>query len=380
MINRILHVSQPVDAGVAVVLADLAEFQHASGWEVHVACPPDGWLARRLTSEGITVHPWKATRAPNPASFGEARELMAVVRRLRPDVVHLHSSKAGLAGRLAIRGQVATVFQPHSWSFHAVGGLVASLSAGWERIAMRWTDLVVAVSGEELDEGYRRGIEPRRTVVAPNGVDVLRFAPQDQASARARLGLGSGPLAVCVGRLARQKGQDLLLEAWPRVLATVPDARLALVGDGPERDRLADLVRRTPSSTLHGATGGPEDWYAAADVVVMPSRWEGMALVPLEAMACERSVVGFGVAGLAESIGDAGVVVGAGDLTGLALEVSRRLADRDQAAREGRLGRARAVSLYDRHNAVAVTDEAIRSLLTMKQRPGRPPAPRRPVD
>ena len=139
--------------------------------------------------------------------------------------------------------------------------------------------------------GIGNGIAPRRSVVAPNGVDVHRFVPHEQADARARLGLGDHPVAVCVGRLARQKGQDLLLRAWPGVAAEVPDAQLIVVGDGPDHDTLLALVSHgTPGSP--GATMSPEDFYAVADVVVVPSRWEGMALVPLEAMACERSVVG----------------------------------------------------------------------------------------
>ncbi len=371
--QRILHVSQPVDAGVAVVLADLAEFQQAQGWDVHVACPPDGWLGERLAEAGIPVHPWSADRSPGPSSFAEARELMAVVRRLNPDVVHLHSSKAGLAGRLAVRGKVTTVFQPHAWSFHAAGGLVSWLSAAWERVAVRWTDLIVAVSGGELHEGYRRGIAPTRSVVAPNGIDVERFVPQDQAQARTRLGLGPGPLAVCLGRLARQKGQDLLLEAWPRVLERVPDARLAIVGDGPSRTAVSQTADRLGSTRLYGGTESPEDWYAAADVVVVPSRWEGMALVPLEAMASGRSVVGFAVAGLAESIGDAGAVVAHQDLPALTEQIVLRLADRSLAMEEGVRGRLRAVTLYDRHEAVAATDRAIRSLL--KGLPGQRPRP-----
>lgn len=359
--RRVLHVSQPVTEGVARVLADLAMFQHDNGWEVHVACPSSGWLGTQLGESGIVVHPWEAARSPGVSSVDEARRLRAVVREIRPDIVHLHSSKAGLAGRLALRGQVATVFQPHAWSFHASGGLVGRLSAAWERLAVRWTDLVVAVSGGELHEGYRHGIEPRRSVVAPNGVDVHRFVPQEQAEARARLGLGCGPVAVCVGRLARQKGQDLLLRAWPGVVAEVPGAQLLVVGDGPDRDTLLSLLTR--DARLAGATLVPEDYYAVADVVVVPSRWEGMALVPLEAMACERCVVGFDVAGLAESVGDAGAVVPTGDVQALTRELVRRLCDRDLARREGQRGRARAVTLYDRARAVAVTDEAVRALV-----------------
>jgi glycosyltransferase involved in cell wall biosynthesis len=365
---RILHVSQPVEAGVAIVLADLAEYQQASGWDVHVACPPGGWLSDRLAGTGVQVHTWHASRGPGTASLSEARHLLDVVRRLKPDVVHLHSSKAGLAGRLAIRGSVPTVFQPHAWSFHAMGGLLAISSAAWERIAVRWTDLVVAVSGGELHEGYRRGIAPPRSVVVPNGVDLGRFSPSDRAGARARLGIGGEPLAVCLGRLALQKGQDQLLRAWPSVMTSVPQARLVLVGEGPERASLT--ANLPPGACMAGATTTPEDWYAAADVVVVPSRWEGMALVPIEAMACERSVVGFDVAGLAECLGDAGAVIPTGDVRGLAREVAARLADPVLAAREGRRGRTRAVALYDRAQALTSTDEAIKQMLSGGQRLG----------
>jgi glycosyltransferase involved in cell wall biosynthesis len=192
-------------------------------------------------------------------------------------------------------------------------------------------------------------------------VDVHRFVPQERDAARRRLGLDDAPLALCMGRLALQKGQDTLLRAWPLVTSQVPDAQLALVGDGPERDALAELA--VPGATLHGPSRSPEDWYAAADVVVVPSRWEGMALVPLEAMASERPVVGFDVAGLAESIGDAGAVVPRGDVRGLAREVATRLGNPQLALREGRRGRVRAVTLYDRAQAVAGTDEAVRQLL-----------------
>ncbi|WP_420713241.1 glycosyltransferase family 4 protein, partial [Streptomyces sp. Tu 6176] len=103
------------------------------------------------------------------------------------------------------------------------------------------------------------------------------------------------PLVVCVGRLCRQKGQDVLLRAWGPVAERVPGARLVLVGDGPDHDRLRDLA--PPSVAFTGAVADPLPWYRAADVVVLPSRWEGMALAPLEAMACARPVVAADVGG-----------------------------------------------------------------------------------
>jgi glycosyltransferase involved in cell wall biosynthesis len=357
---RVLHVSQPVDAGVAVVVADLAEHQCSLGWEVHLACPPSGWLLGRLADTPVHLHAWAADRTPNLAVAREARSLAAIVRAVHPDVAHLHSAKAGLAGRLAIRGRVPTVFQPHAWSFHAADGPVQIASTAWERWAMRWTHLLIAVSRGELAEGLRLGIEAPRSEVVSNGVDVRYFTPGDRTEARERLGLGPRPLAVVLGRLARQKGQDLALAAWPRISALVPGAHLAIVGDGPERAALAAAL---PSGvSLHGAVADPRDWLAAADVVLLPSRWEGMALVPLEAMACARSVVGFDVAGVAESVGDAGATVPAGDVDALADAVAERLADAGLTEREGKRGRARAEELFDRAETLTRMSTATESL------------------
>lgn len=369
---RVLHVSQPIDAGVATVLASLAEHQSALGWEVHVACPPVGWLVRRLRDSSVHLHAWEASRAPGPTVPREVRTLAAVVDHVAPDVLHLHSAKAGLAGRLAVRGRVPTVFQPHAWSFHAAPGPLRRISLHWERLATRWTDLLVTVSQGELAEGLEHGIRARRSAVMPNGVDLGLFTPADCLQARERLRLGPDPLVVVLGRLARQKGQDLALTAWPQITAAVQGARLALVGDGPLRAELAG--RLSPGATLYGATTNPHDWLTAADVVLMPSRWEGMALVPLEAMASARCVVGFDVAGLAESIADAGETVPVGDVKALADAVTRRLLDPAAAEREGKRGRIRAEQLFDRADTLSRLSRTTATLAPTRRADATPPS------
>ncbi|HEX6339635.1 glycosyltransferase [Umezawaea sp.] len=342
--------TQPVEAGVAAVVLDLAVAQRARGWSVVVVCPPTGWLADRARGLGIDVRAWRATRGPSPLLVKEVVSLRRVLARLAPDVVHLHSSKAGLAGRLAVRGRVPTVFQPHLWSFQTARGALRAVSEVWERRASRWTDLVVCVSDDELVIGRDAGVSAHAEVVC-NGVDTDRLRPRDSASARASLGLGpAGPLAVCVGRLAVLKGQDQLLSAWPEVLARVPDARLVLVGDGPEGHgwRGSHPTADHGSVRWWGHSDDPAPFYTAADVVVLPSRAEGMALVPLEAMASGRPVVAFDVGGVRQSVGDAGAVVRAGDVGALAAAVAHRLADPALAAAEGGRGRQRAELLFDR--------------------------------
>lgn len=356
---RVLHVTQPVDGGVARVVTDLARAQLGAGLDVTVACP-DGPLTAVLRDLGARVRTWCATRSPGPATAAEARGLARLVAEVRPDLVHLHSAKAGLAGRLAVRGRIPTVFQPHAWSFEAVGGPVAALSLAWERWGARWASRVVCVSEAERARGVRAGVRGR-WVVVPNGIDPDRFPPGEPGPARAALLPGlpaSAPLVVCVGRLCRQKGQDVLLAAWDTVTREVPGARLALVGDGPDG---AALRARAPRSVVFpGAVADPLPWYRAADLVVLPSRWEGMALAPLEAMACARPVVVTDVDGARESLPPAlpgpGPVPPA-DPAALARAVTALLRDAPLRASLGRRGRHHVLSTHDvRHTAEAVAD------------------------
>ncbi|OEU86202.1 hypothetical protein AN215_21145 [Streptomyces abyssalis] len=301
----VLHLAQPVEGGVARVVTDLVGAQTQEGVRAVVACPEGGSLSRQAAAAGAEVERWAAARELGPRVASETRQALRLIRHVDPDVVHAHSAKAGLAARLALRGRVPTVYQPHAWSFEAVEGRTARLARAWERRAARWTDRVLCVSEAERRTGEQAGVVARWAVVH-NGVPEAE--PGGRAAARALLPQLSGvpadaPLVVCVGRLCRQKGQRTLLSAWSRIAAAVPDAWLALVGDGPDRPALSALSGHAPGRVLFaGASDEVNRWYAAADLVVLPSRWEGMALTPLEAMACGRPVVVTDVGGARESL------------------------------------------------------------------------------
>jgi glycosyltransferase involved in cell wall biosynthesis len=337
---RVLHVAQPVDGGVAAYVLAACADQIARGWRVTVACPDGGRLAGDLAKAGIPRLPWTAGRNPGPGSVAEARRLAEIVERRRPDALHLHAAKAGLAGRLRtrLRRRLPTVFQPHGWSWLAVEGGLRAATLAWERAAARWTDLFVCVGAAEAEAGREQGVPGRYTVVR-NGVDLSRFTVVDdaaRAAARHTLGLDAmAPLAVCVGRVTRQKGQDVLLAAWPRVRADIPTARLALVGDG---DQLAALsATPAPGVTFAGAVADVRSWLAAADLVVLPSRWEGLPLTVLEAFASGRPVVASRVPGLAEVVpAPVGALVPPDDPAALGAALARRLRDPDLCRAEGR--------------------------------------------
>jgi glycosyltransferase involved in cell wall biosynthesis len=312
--------------------------------------PDAGPVVDALTARGVRVFRWRARAQPGPWVALELVRLARIVRAFDPDVLHLHSSKAGLVGRMLVRRRMPTVMQPHSWSFFARTGRIRDATLRWERFGARWADVVLCVSEDERRLGIAEGVSAEYRVL-PNGVDLQAFPDpfsDDRSSARERLGLGKGePLAICVGRLHRQKNQGALLDAWPAVRASVPDARLVLLGEGPDRDELA--ARAVDGVTLGGQTNDVRSWLAAANVVAQPSRWEGMSLSLLEALAAARSVVVTDVPGMSEVVVDGvGAVVPPDDTPALAAALASRLGDPERADAEGAAGRARVESHHDR--------------------------------
>ena len=375
---HVVHVSRPVTEGTAVVALSYVRDQLERGWNVTLVCPSDGWLGYAARDLGARVRWWQARREPTRGVLGETLALRSILAEHRPDVVHLHGAKAGLVGRLAVRGREVTFYQPHGWSFLAVEGRKADLALRWERRSARWTDTVVCVSQDEQRLAGDHAIDAH-TLVLPNGIDLTTWPPaaaSERAEARVELDLPEGPLAVCVGRLSRQKGQHDLLDAWPEVRRAVPEATLVLVGDGPDRAELEARAQELPGVRLVGARTDVRRWLVAADVVVAPSRWEGMALVPLEAMACARSIVATRAVGVEETVPDgAGAVVDLEAPDDIAAALAHRLRHRDQADDEGLVGRAHVERGYDAATAAAELSRVYLTRLAERRQAPRSPRP-----
>lgn len=371
VVLSILHVAQPTDGGVASYVFRLAKEQACRGAEVSVACPPEGELARRLDQGGVPRLDWPATRNPGPGVPREVRSLRRILAATTPEVLHLHSAKAGLAGRL-IRRRPITVFQPHGWSWEAVGPLTGGPVRVWERVAARRADAVVCVAEAEQAAGIRAGLRPNWALVV-SGVDVEAFGRSGDVSAsaaRGAVGLADQPTVVCVGTLRpAAKGQDVLLAAWPAVLERFPEARLVLVGDGPGRSSLGRLAG--PSVTFVGHQDDVGPWLAAADAVAVPSRREAMPLAMLEAMASGRAVVATDFPGARSTLGQGGAVVALDDPPALADGLVERLCDPGLAAREGQAGRRRVAEQHD-FTRVVTEMEAVYCELRGRSAAGRP--------
>lgn len=344
----VLLVSQPVSYGVAVFVRHLAEAAVAAGHRVTVACPgPErGPLARWVEAAGATHVALDMARGPALRDVGDLWSIRRLARGR--DVVHLHSSKAAALGRVASlslgRRRPAVVMTPHYWSW-LVGGRLAPLYRWIEQVLARTGDAIVAVSEREAREGRAVLGDHAQITLIHNGVDRSRFSPN---GVRAPRDAGAA-LLVCVGRLSEQKGQDVAIRALARLRDRT--ARLRLVGDESapgERRRLEVLATSLGVADRiewRGEVADPAPELRAADVVIAPSRWEGMSLVFLEAMACGAALVVSDVAG-SEILVDAGVIVPPDDPQTLAEAVDALLDDPDRRVRLGEAARERSGS-YD---------------------------------
>jgi glycosyltransferase involved in cell wall biosynthesis len=183
--------------------------------------------------------------------------------------------------------------------------------------------------------------------VNPNGVDAVRFQPDGPRAARS-----DDPLVLDVGRLCHQRAPDIAVAAL--ALMRTPSVRLRLVGDGPDRariERLAAMLGVADRVELVGFRPDTAPEVRAADVVVVPSRYDGMALVTLEAMACGAAIVATRVAG-SSCLDGAGVLVPPEDPQSLADAVDALLAMPGERERLGSAARARVVERYPLERSV----------------------------
>jgi glycosyltransferase involved in cell wall biosynthesis len=326
-----------------------------------LVCGPGGILdndARRL---GVPLRfvPSLGRRARPARDLAALLALVRIFRRERPDIVHTHSSKAGILGRLAARlaSVPRIVHTIHGYGFNATRTWPARQAfLALERLAARVTDRFIAVSRANLAEGVALGLfTPDRVSLIRSGVALGDFEDASRRTGpgarreglRQELGLPPGaPLVGMVACLKPQKSPLTFIEVAARVLRDVPGATFLVAGDGELR---AAVERRAAELGLDGRLrllGWRRDVprvMAALDVLLHTSLWEGLPRVLPEAIASGVPIVATSVDGTSDILQDGrtGLVRPPGDVEGLAADVKRLLLDRTFA--RGLAERARSV-------------------------------------
>jgi glycosyltransferase involved in cell wall biosynthesis len=264
------------------------------------------------------------------------RRLARTLRAERPDLIHMHTSHAHTLGVLA---SIATgigrriVARRVDFSIHRHA---LSLS-GWKyRFGV---DRYIAVSGAVRDQLVKDGLAASRISVVHDGVDPTRFQAGDAARARADLAVPAGvPLIGCVAHFAWHKSLETLIAAAADVVAALPDARIALIGDGDLRPMLEEERARSRARDrilMPGFRANVGDFLAAFDVFVMPSVMEGLCSSIMDAFAAGRPVVACRAGGIPEVVedGETGLLVEPRRPTELAAAIVRMAGDAALRAR-----------------------------------------------
>lgn len=359
-------VTHPVSA-VTLLRGQLA-FMREAGFDVTLVTSPGAELERVRRHERVDVVEVSMQREIAPAA--DAVSLARIVhelRRIRPDVVHASTPKAGLLGMLAAKASAVPVrvYLLRGLRLETAEGLTRQILGVTERVASSCAHDVVCVSESlrrvAVDGGFVSG-EKARVLGggSSNGVDVQRFRTTPELRAQGEAMLAAigvpehAPVVGFVGRMVVDKGILELLDAFDRVRRSHPEARLVVVGGGfageAEESRISAALARTEGVVLTGAVADPAPLYARMQVLALPSHREGFPNVVLEASAAGIPVVGARSTGVRDAVvdGETGRLVPAGDARALAEALSGYLAAPHVAAVHGRAGRERTVKLFSR--------------------------------
>jgi glycosyltransferase involved in cell wall biosynthesis len=282
----------------------------------------EGRMRSLAEAGGETVVIGSMKRSPGLHDFSAYHE----IKRLMAcgfDIVHTHTSKAGVLGRLAAKGSsAAVVHTPHGHIFHGYfAWFMTAVFITIERRLAANCDVLVALTAAERDDHLALGIgDASQWRVIPSGVDVTSLAKQVDAW-RSANGNERPWDAVSIGRLVPIKGMDRLIRAWAKLKQNKPDARLAIVGDGEERVRLEGLCSEMGlSANVHFAGwSDPVPYLAGSRAFALLSHNEGMGRAVVEAFSAGLPCVVADVCGLRELVTqDCGVVLDADDAQAVA--------------------------------------------------------------
>lgn len=312
------------------------------GVDCVAAVGEDGPCLDHLRARGVSTHPIQlmASRMDPRAPLRVRR----LVRRVAPEIVHYHGTRAAFFGALArplARRWPAPIYTAHGLAYRQqVGRHRRVLLLAAEALACRRSDRVISVSAADLrDLVRRRFVSEARGHVVPNAVDTERFRPGDGGEARRRLGLpAEGFVVGTVSRLVPQKSVADLIDAERRV----PSVHLVIVGDGPLRSELQRQAAPIADRVVFlGSRDDVPEILPAFDVFALSSRWEGQPIALLEAMAAGLPIVATDTEGSRELLEgtEAGVLVGVGDAAELAAVLQRLEGDEGLRRRMGRAGR-----------------------------------------
>jgi glycosyltransferase involved in cell wall biosynthesis len=308
-----------------------------------------------------------------------AIRLARLIRKVRPHILHTHTAKAGAVGRFAalLAGDARPPVVVHTFHGHVLRGYFDPVRARafrqLERTLARSTTALVAVSPQVRDDLVELDVAPAtRFAVVRLGIELdqrVASGSNGRGETRRVLGIGEGPFTVgWIGRMTGIKRTDDVLLAFKSLRERGIDARLCLVGDGPDRDqveRRAHELGVMKETLFLGYQEQVSSFFSAFDVFILPSANEGTPVTAIEALAAGKPVVATRVGGIPDVVrdGEDGFLVAPGDVEALAERLAQLATDPQLRERMGEAARARVRERYSVERLVDDVDRLYRSLL-----------------
>ncbi|MEZ6055390.1 MAG: glycosyltransferase family 4 protein [Planctomycetaceae bacterium] len=342
---------------------------------------PEGSLEPRAQAGGFdmrvipnlqrALHPWKDWRS--------YRELIALLRELKPEIVHTHSSKAGIIGRKAAhRLGIPVVHTVHGAAFHyGQNWLAYRAYVAAERWAARWTDHFITVADDMTREYVTAGVASQdqfTTIYSGFDVDPFVTPVVPPQKTRERLGLAADDVVVGkIGRLFHLKGHEFVLAAAPRLVARFPNVRFLFVGDGLLRQQFETQIRDAGLTDHFRFTGlvpptEIPELVHAMDIVAHTSQWEGLARVLPQGLIAGKPVVSYDVGGAREVVipNETGFLLPRDSVDELVEALSQLIADASLRKRLGDTGRARFTDQFRHQTMTRRIREVYQQVLARK--------------
>lgn len=307
---------------------------------------PDGEIQAQLEKKGIR-YAWLPSLVRDPDLWNDLKafvQLYFFIRKGHYDIVHTHSSKAGILGRWAawLAGVPHILHSPHGHIFYGYySAFVTRIFIGMEWLTSKITEKIITLTQIEKEDHLKFKIAPAaKFVPIYSGIDIEHFSERvvDRAKVRKALGVSEkAPLIGSVARLDPVKGNRYVVESIPEVLRRFPEAVLLLVGDGSERGFLEQRVRDLGISghvKFLGFRDDVADLLHTIDVFVLASVNEGMGRVLLEAMACRKPVIATRTGSIPEIVrdGENGMLVPVSDAAALSRAMVELFSNAEKAA------------------------------------------------
>lgn len=253
------------------------------------------------------------------------KEIMKVLKKIKPDIVYLHSSKAGALGRIALlfNFKVKILYNAHGWYFNAqISNKKKKIFALIERVLAIKTNKIINISKSEYESALKYKIASKKKMcIIENGIDFTKFKDSDKYrdETRKKLNIKDNEIVIgVVGRLSEQKDPMTMIKAFKEVYEENKNIKMLFVGSGDLEDNIKKFAEDNnilDKVIITGWVDEVEKFIPAFDIAVLPSKWEGFGLVLIEYMACNKPIVASNVGGISNILQDKvnGTLIASGD-------------------------------------------------------------------